>query len=133
MRPEVAHARKQRKAMSYPEVLLWQRLRSKNSGLHFRKQHPIGPYTADFYYAPKRLVIEVDGQIHATPTAIAHDGERDSFLTLNRYNVVRVLAADVLKDADAAATSIVALAERPLHHAASRRGPPPRAGEDLGS
>ncbi|MEP9359199.1 DUF559 domain-containing protein [Sphingomonas sp. KR3-1] len=128
LRPETARARQQRREMSYPEVLLWQRLRSRNSGLHFRNKHAIGPYVVDFYYAPLRLVIEVDGQIHATAAAIAQDRERDAFLALNRYRVVRIPAADILRDADAAAASIVSLVASPLHHPSD--GPPPRAGED---
>jgi very-short-patch-repair endonuclease len=114
--------------MSYPEVLLWQRLRSRSSGLHFRNHHAIGSYVVDFYYAPKRLVIEIDGQIHSTPAAIEHDRKRDSFVRGNGYQLVRINAADVLKDADGVAASIVALAARPLHRPLD--GPPPRAGED---
>jgi very-short-patch-repair endonuclease len=117
--------------MSYPEVLLWQRLRSRTSGLHFRNQHPIGPYIVDFCYSPERPVIEVDGQIHATPVAMSRDLERDRFLALNRYTVVRINAADVLKDADAVAASVVSLAAFPLHHPAD--APPPRPGEDQGT
>jgi very-short-patch-repair endonuclease len=128
LRPEVAIARKQRREMSYPEVLLWQRPRSGVSGLKFRKQHPIGCYVADFYHATNRLVIEVDGQIHATASAIARDCERDRFIRENRYRIIRINAADILNDADAVAASIVSLAAAPLHHAA--HGPPPRAGED---
>jgi very-short-patch-repair endonuclease len=124
------HARKQRREMSYPEVLLWQRLRSRHSGLHFRNKHAIGPYVVDFYYAPRRMVIEVDGQIHATAEAISKDAERDRFLAQNRYRVVRVLAADILKDADEAAAAICTLAALPLHQPSA--GPPPRPGEDQG-
>ena len=128
VRPETARARKQRREMSYPEVLLWQRLRSRASGLHFRNHHAIGPYVVDFYFAPNRLVIEVDGQIHSTSAAIAHDRERDRFIRENGYQLVRINAAEVLKDADAVADTIVSLAARPLHRPAG--GPPPRAGED---
>jgi len=39
-----------RRAMSLPEVLLWQALRGRKLlGLHFRRQHPIGPYILDFF------------------------------------------------------------------------------------
>jgi len=117
--------------MSYPEVLLWQRLRSRASGLHFRNHHAIGPYVVDFYFSPKRLAIEIDGQIHSTPTAIEHDRDRDRFIRGNGFRLVRINAAEVLKDADAVAASIVSLAAAPLHHAA--HGPPPRSGEDLGA
>ena len=129
-RPEVSLARKYRRELSYPEVLLWQRLRSKATGAKFRRQHPIGPYVADFYCAAARLVVEVDGQIHATPERIKADQAKDSFLTENGYRLIRINAAEILKDADSVATSIGALAASPLHHRASPDGPPPRAGED---
>ncbi|KRC79869.1 endonuclease domain-containing protein [Sphingomonas sp. Root241] len=130
LRPETARARKQRREMSYPEVLFWQRLRKRMSGLHFRNHHAIGPYVVDFYLAPVRLVIEVDGQVHATPAAIAQDVERNRFIRENGYRLVRIDAAEVLKDADGVAASIVSLAALPLHHAS--HGPPPRSGEDQG-
>jgi very-short-patch-repair endonuclease len=114
--------------MSYPEVLLWQRLRKRVSGLHFRNHHAIGPYVVDFYFAPARLVIEVDGQIHSTPAAIAHDSERDRFIRGNGYRLIRINAAEILKDADGVADSVVSLAACPLHRPAG--GPPPRSGED---
>jgi very-short-patch-repair endonuclease len=114
--------------MSYPEVLLWQRLRGKAAGAKFRKQHLIGPYVVDFYCAAPRLVVEVDGEIHAQPDAVAHDGRRDRFLIENGYRALHVNASDILKDADGVAASIGLLASRPLHRPLD--GPPPRAGED---
>lgn len=129
--PEVSLASVQRKQMSHPEVLRWQRLRSTVSGLRFRKQHPIGPYVVDSHLATMRLVIEVHGEIHARAGALAHDRERDSFLRDNGYRLVRMRAADVMQDADGVAASIAALAARPLHQPVA--GPPPHAGEDQGS
>ena len=41
------------------------RLRNRNlSGLKFRRQHPIDIFIIDFYCHEKKLVIEVDGEIH---------------------------------------------------------------------
>ncbi|UZK64968.1 endonuclease domain-containing protein [Sphingomonas sp. M1-B02] len=128
MKPEVTKARKLRREMTYPEVLLWQRLRRKTAGARFRKQHPIGPYIVDFYCAAARLAIEVDGEIHAQPDAISHDETRERFLVENGHKVVHVNGADVLKDADGVAASIGALVARPLHQPSA--GPPPRSGED---
>ncbi|WP_294099475.1 DUF559 domain-containing protein [Sphingomonas sp.] len=128
-RPEVSTARKLRRGMSLPEVLLWQRLRGAQTGLKFRRQHPVGPYVADFYCVSARLVVEVDGEVHAGRTE--KDRERDRFLQENGYEVLRVNAADVLKNVDAAAEAIASLAARPLHHRPAAGGPPPRAGEDL--
>jgi very-short-patch-repair endonuclease len=115
--------------MSLPEVLLWERLRGRRNGLSFRRQHPIGPYVADFYCAAARLVVEVDGETHADAWRSASDDYRDQFMQENGYQVLRLTAADVLKDVDVAATAILSLAARPLHHPSD--GPPPRAGEDF--
>jgi very-short-patch-repair endonuclease len=50
--------------------------------MKFRRQHPLGIYTADFYCAEARLVIEVDGTHHFTeegkdpPTEAFFDNSR---------------------------------------------------------
>lgn len=131
MRPEVALARKLRREMSYPEVLLRQRLRGKQRGVSFRKGHPIGPYVGDFYCPAFRLVVEVDGIAHGVGDRPARDAERDKFLEENGYRIVRIAAADILRDADGVAASIGALVARPLHHRPAAGGPPPHAGEDM--
>ena len=130
LRPEVASARTLRRSMTYPEVLLWQRLRGSPAGLRFRRQHPVGPYVVDFCCTAARLVVEVDGEVHAEPAALARDPVRDRFLSDNGFDVVRLRSADILRGADVVTASIVALAARPLHPSPSASGPPPRAGED---
>jgi len=51
--------------MTRAEQLLWERLRNRQlGGLKFRRQHPLGPFITDFYCAEKRLVVEIDGDIH---------------------------------------------------------------------
>lgn len=117
--------------MSYPEVLLWQRLRGSPGGLRFRRQHPIGPdYRADFYCSAAKLVIEVDGAIHDGEAAAAGDALRDVYMASRGLQVVRIPARDVLAGADEVAAAIVLFASAPLHHRASRDGPPPRSGEE---
>ena len=128
LRPEVAIARKLRRDMSYPEVLLWRALRGARTGVRFRRQHPVGPYVVDFYASSARLCVEVDGEAHDRGERPAGDVERDRFLRKNGYRLCRVAARDVLANLDAAIRMIVASAASPLHHAA--HGPPPRAGED---
>jgi len=124
--PEVYAARRLRKAMTLPEVLLWQRLRGKTSGIKFRRQHPIGPYVVDFFAGEAKLVIEIDGASHDARQD--YDAARSAYLTNKGLRILRVAAADVLRDPDGAAASIAALAALPLHQPAA--GPPPRAGED---
>ncbi|MHB8749369.1 MAG: Eco57I restriction-modification methylase domain-containing protein [Aggregatilineales bacterium] len=57
-------ARQFRKQPTPAEDRLWQSLRKEQLGVKFRRQMPIGPFIADFYCSPARLVVEVDGPIH---------------------------------------------------------------------
>jgi very-short-patch-repair endonuclease len=54
-------ARRLRRRLSLPEMLLWRLLRVTRRELRFRK-HPIGPFVADFYCPAAKTVIEIDGQ-----------------------------------------------------------------------
>jgi very-short-patch-repair endonuclease len=42
-------ARRLRREMTLPEVILWQALRNQPHHLKFRRQHPSGPYILDFF------------------------------------------------------------------------------------
>jgi very-short-patch-repair endonuclease len=116
--------------MSLPEVLLWQRIRRAAGSVSFRKQHPIDPYVVDFYCSSSKLIIEVDGEAHDRGDRPERDERRDAFLRERGYRLLRILAKDVLQDPDGIAEAIVAAAADPLHHRATRGGPPPRPGED---
>ncbi len=126
-RPEVIRARQLRKDMTKPERMLWQRLRQRPGGYKFRRQHPIGPYIADFCCLSERSVVEIDGSAHDNLDRAKFDERRVSFLKENGFRVLRVTAARVLADADDAAEAIVARMATPLHQPAA--GPPPRNGE----
>ncbi|HEV2568488.1 endonuclease domain-containing protein [Sphingomonas sp.] len=97
--------------MSLPEVLLWQRLKGSPQGIAFRKQHPTGPYRADFYCAAAKRVVEVDGLAHDMGDRPARGEQRTAWLETRGYHVLRVLASDVLRDPDEAATSLIAYAK----------------------
>ncbi|WP_395333640.1 DUF559 domain-containing protein [Novosphingobium sp. BL-8H] len=127
-RAAVSRARDLRRAMTKPEVALWQELRQRRGGFKFRRQHPIGPYIVDFCCLNARLVVEVDGSAHDMGENPARDVERDRFIKENGFRVLRVSASRVLADAVGTAEAIVARAANPLHRPAD--GPPPRAGED---
>ena len=128
VRPETALARRLRRQLTYPEVMLWQRLRRDALGCRFRKQHPIGPCVVDFCALSRRLVVDVDGAFHDSPAAQARDAERDKFLNDNGYRVLRVTAAQLQFETEAVLTAIAALVASPLHQPAA--GPPPRSGEE---
>ncbi len=125
----VARARKLRKTMSLPEVLLWNLLRGQPRGVKFRRQHPSSELGIDFYCSDARLVIEVDGIAHDMGDRPERDANRDAFLRSKGIDTVRIPATEVLKDAGAVAEGIVqiALSRLPLHHpAVAGRSPSPR-------
>ena len=108
----VRTAKRQRKDLSLPEVLLWQELRK--SDLKFRRQHPIGPYVADFYCAKAKVVIEVDGIVHDMGNRPKKDAERDRFLESRQLHAVRIAASDVLADPNRVAEAVIAICEAKL-------------------
>jgi very-short-patch-repair endonuclease len=128
-RPVVYNARKLRREMSLPEVLLWEQLRAAKQGMKFRRQHPVGPYIADFYCSAAKLVIEIDGEAHDRGDRPERDIVRDAAMRNAGYEVLRISAADVLKDMEAVILTIRAAAESPLHRASTV--PLPASGEDL--
>ena len=127
---QVKRARRLRREMSLPEVLLWQVLRRRPNGLKFRRQFAIGPITVDFACLERRLIVEVDGEGHSFGDQPRRDAARDALLLQEGFRVLRVSATDVLKDLDNAFRGIVAAfdAAGPLHQPVA--GPPPRIGED---
>ncbi|WP_176597451.1 MULTISPECIES: endonuclease domain-containing protein [Sphingobium] len=130
-RKTVAQARGLRRALSPPEIALWQWLRERPEGLKFRRQHPVGPYVLDFYCASARLAIEVDGGFHDNAEQSAHDQMRDAWLRSQGVQVLRIKAVDVLRNFDDVTRHILHHCRAfPLHQPAA--GPPPHAvhGED---
>jgi very-short-patch-repair endonuclease len=58
-------ARSLRHTQTPTEAILWQHLRRKQRGYKVRRQQPIGVFIVDFYIPSARLIIEIDGSIHA--------------------------------------------------------------------
>ena len=110
----VTRAKALRGAMSLPEVLLWRELKLAKSDVRFRKQHPAGPYVLDFFCARANLAVEVDGIAHNMGDRPQRDIERDAWLKQYRIEVVRIAAADVLRDPVAAAEAIIAVVKERL-------------------
>ncbi len=129
-RPETYTARKLRREMTLPEVLLWKALRGKKLGLKFRNQHPIPPYVVDFYCASASLVVEIDGFAHDNAERAVSDARRDRALIEKGYDVLRLPASLILNDMEAALGAIVARVANP-HHRACGTVPLPAGGEDL--
>ncbi len=124
----VAKARKLRRSMTLPEVLLWRLMRLRPLGLKFRRQHGTDEFVLDFYCSDARLGIEVDGIAHDMGNRPDRDVARDAFFAGEGIATLRISATEVLRDVDAALEVIVKAVQSrlPLHHPAAPGGPPPR-------
>jgi very-short-patch-repair endonuclease len=94
-----------RRNLTQPEHLLWSLLRRNQQGLHFRRQHALGPYILDFYCASARLCVEVDGPVHAERAD--HDARRDAWLAAQGIRVLRVSTEELELRPAAALANIV--------------------------
>lgn len=103
----VHRARRLRKEMSLPEVLLWQQLKLRPGGFKFRKQHPAGFYVLDFFCAEAKLAIEIDGEAHSRGDQPEFDDARDRQLRTHGIATLRVSAVDVLNELEAVVVHIV--------------------------
>jgi very-short-patch-repair endonuclease len=107
----LVRARKLRREMSLPEVLLWMQLKQRPGGLKFRKQHPFGHYVADFYCDAVKLVIEVDGVSHDMGDQPQFDERRDASFLNQGLRTLRIAAVDVLKNMDGVIQYILVVAD----------------------
>jgi very-short-patch-repair endonuclease len=93
---KTARARQLRRQSTDVEMKLWQRLRNKQLGVDFRRQHPAGTYVLDFYCPALRLVIELDGGQHAEQSA--RDERRTRWLAEHGATVLRFWNSDVTQN-----------------------------------
>ena len=128
-------ARQLRREPTEAENRLWSILRARQlEGAHFRRQHPIPPYVADFACVTARLVVEVDGGQHGTA-----DAARDAYMTRHGWRVLRFWNNEVLENLDGVAQRIAELLQPPPQPSPAARErepelppPPPEAGEGRG-
>jgi very-short-patch-repair endonuclease len=94
-------ARQLRRDGSFPERLLWSKLRNRQlDGWKFRRQHPVGPYFADFACEAAKLIVELDGDTHGDVAQRAHDSRRTVFLQSQDWQVIRFWNSDLLDNID---------------------------------
>ena len=107
-------ARELRRDMTLAERKLWQVLKGRGlDGHRFRRQHPLGPYIADFACLEAGIVIEVDGSQHHDSE---QDGYRDRYMQSTGFKVLRFWNNDVLANPEGVCAVIAqALAERCPH------------------
>jgi len=71
---------------------MWFALRAGRAGAVFRREHPIGPYRADFACLSLGLVVEMDGGQHMR--ASAYDERRNNYMAAEGWHVLRILNVD---------------------------------------
>jgi very-short-patch-repair endonuclease len=107
----IARARRLRVDLSPPEVVFWSLVRSRRcGGLKFRRQHPVGPYTVDFFCPDAAMIVELDGQTHRA--SVESDRERDGWLEREGFLVVRVSVSEFMKNPEGTVGAIGRVALR---------------------
>lgn len=94
------------------EARLWAVLRSRQlQNFKFRRQHPVGPYIADFACIAQRMIVEADGGQHAENS---DDARRTAALESWGWQVLRFWNTDILSNTEGVLTAILqALQEKP--------------------
>ena len=88
-------ARDLRRNGSRAERKIWEFLRDRRlTGAKFRRQHPIGPYFADFACVSRKIFIEIDGDHHAFQ--IEADAHRTAAMEIRGWRVLRFWANHVV-------------------------------------
>ena len=123
-------ARELRRFSPDAERAIWLRLRNRQlSGWKFRRQHPVGPYFADFACIEAGLIVELDGGQHFEPAAMDADASRTEALTAVGFQVLRFTSREALAETEAVLQAVVNWLA--THH--PHPGPLPPAGEGANS
>ena len=105
-RLKTARARELRRNSTNVEMKLWQKLRNRQLGVDFRRQHPAGSFVLDFYCSSLRLAIEVDGGQHSQWSK--RDAMRDAWFGHRGVTVLRFWNSDVTENFSGVLESIAA-------------------------
>ena len=100
------NARRQRENPTEAEALMWKYLSGDKLGEHFRRQHPIDNYIADFVCLRKQLIIEIDGGYHEDIDQQKRDDFRTRELAKKGFQVIRFTNEEVLADTDRVVSDI---------------------------
>ncbi|SDE94511.1 leucine--tRNA ligase [Cellulophaga baltica] len=98
-------AKEMRNNPTEAEAILWERLKGKNIGDKFRRQHLIADFIVDFVCLSKKLIVEVDGAIHEEQKEA--DQSRTDVLNARGFKVVRFTNEQVIGDLDAVLNNII--------------------------
>jgi len=114
-------AKELRQEMTDAEKMLWARLRGRQlGGLKFRRQHPLGPFIADYYCPEKRLVVEIDGGVHEIQKE--QDEQRTRQFEEFGYRVIRFRNEEVETNISLVLNKILEICKLPSPRIGRRAG-----------
>ena len=91
-------AKENRRNPTDAECILWEYLRGNYFNTHFRRQHVIGLFIADFACLSHKLIIELDGKYHQLPDQQISDKERTEWLESKGFTVLRFTNDEIIGD-----------------------------------
>jgi len=91
-------AKENRQFQTMEESVLWDNLRTNQLGLHFRRQHIIGCYIADFVCLTANLIVEVDGGYHSQNEQQIQDYYRTEDLNQMGFRVIRFKNEEIISN-----------------------------------
>ena len=113
----IDRANQLRRNTTIPEKLLWEKLNNNQLlKLHFRRQHPIYRFIADFYCHKIKLVIELDGDSHTSKEAQSYDENRTAEMENFGIVVVRFKNEEVINQLPEVVAKIVTVCENLLNN-----------------
>ena len=92
------YAYKNRYNQTEAEKNLWYHLSGNHLGFHFRRQHIIGCYIADFICVKRNLIIEIDGGYHSQEEQKIKDYLRTEDLEKMGFEVMRFSNDEILRN-----------------------------------
>lgn len=91
-------AREMRKKQTPAEDMFWELVRDRRfMNLKFRRQHQIGNYVVDFFCLEKKLIAELDGEVHNTTERQRIDKKRDNYLNSLGFKILRFPNNELLR------------------------------------
>lgn len=94
-----------RKNPTKAERIIWRYLRDKKIfSEKFRRQHPLYHFIVDFYCHSKKLIIEIDGEVHQF--TFVRDQARDKLFQDHGYHILHFTNEEVFFHIDQVLVSI---------------------------
>ena len=93
------------------EQRLWFKIRNKQTGYKFRRQHSIGNYIVDFYCPALKIIIEIDGYSHTEKGEEEKDKIRQKYLESLGFKVIRYTNGEIMESLEGVVGNINEICE----------------------